>query len=106
VPPVVVNTIPEAGAGEVNPTLTEIMVRFSKDMLDGTFSFAIHSKESFPQLDGMPKYLADRRTCTLPVKLEPGRTYAVWVNSQNFRNFKDTEGRSVVPYLLVFRTKN
>jgi RNA polymerase sigma-70 factor (ECF subfamily) len=41
----------------------------------------------------------------LPVKLEPGKTYAIWVNSGEFGNFKDTDGRSAVPYLLVFKTK-
>ena len=105
VPPVVVKTIPEAGADEVDPNLTEITVTFSKNMQDGSFSWATHSKESFPKVDGKPKYLADKRTCVLPVKLEPGKTYAIWVNSEKLGNFKDTDGRSAVPYLLVFRTK-
>ena len=105
VPPVVVKTIPEAGADEVEPNLTEIKVTFSKNMQDGSFSWATHSKESFPKVDGKPKYLADKRTCVLPVKLEPGKTYAIWVNSEKLGNFKDTDGRSAVPYLLVFRTK-
>jgi hypothetical protein len=38
----------------------------------------------------------------LPVKLEPGRTYALWLNSGNF---KDSGGQRAVPYLLVFETK-
>ena len=105
VPPVVVKTIPEAGAAEVDPKLTEIKVTFSKDMQDGAWSWATLSKESFPTLDGKPKYLRDKRTCVLPVKLEPGKTYAIWVNSAKFDNFKDTGGRSAVPYLLVFKTK-
>ena len=105
VPPVVVKTVPEAGAAEVDPKLTEIKVTFSKDMQDGTWSWATLSKESFPKVDGKPKYLADKRTCVLPVKLEPGKTYAIWVNSEKFGNFKDTDGRSAVPYLLVFKTK-
>jgi len=37
--------------------------------------------------------------------LEPGRTYAFWLNSENFKNFKDAEGRPSVPYLLIFETK-
>lgn len=69
VPPVVVKTIPEAGADEVDPKLTEIKVTFSKDKRDGSFSLVTHSKESFPKVDGKPKYLADKRTCVLPVKL-------------------------------------
>jgi RNA polymerase sigma-70 factor (ECF subfamily) len=105
VPPVVVKAFPEAGADGVDPKLTEIKVTFSKDMQDGTWSWATISKESFPNLDGKPKYLPDKRTCVLPVKLEPGKIYAIWVNSERFGNFKDTEGRSAVPYLLVFRTK-
>ncbi len=105
VPPVVVKTVPEAGAAEVDPKLTEIKVTFSKDMKDGSWSWAMLSKESFPTMGGEPKYLADKRTCALPVKLEPGKTYAIWVNSEKFDNFKDSGGRPAVPYLLVFKTK-
>ena len=105
VPPVVVKTAPEAGADDVDPKLTEIKVTFSKDMQDGTWSWATLSQESFPTLDGKPKYLKDKRTCVLPVKLEPEKTYAIWVNSEKFDNFKDTGGRSAIPYLLVFKTK-
>src|SRR5262249_60786823 len=82
VPPVVVKTVHEAGAGDVDPKLTEIKVTFSKDMKDDSWSWAMISKESFPKMDGKPKYLADKRTCVLPVKLEPGKTYAIWLNSE------------------------
>src|SRR5262249_45437811 len=105
VPAVVIKSVPEAGAGDVDPKLTEIKVTFIKDMQDGSWSWSELSKESFATVNGKPKYLADRRTCVLPVTLEPGKTYAIWVNSENFGNFKDTEGRSAVPYLLVFKTK-
>jgi hypothetical protein len=105
VPPVVVKTVPEAGAADVDPKLGEIKVTFSKDMKDASWSWAMHSKESFPAIDGKPKYV-DKRTAVLPVKLEPGKTYAVWLNSgEKFANFKDADGRPAVPYLLVFRTK-
>jgi RNA polymerase sigma-70 factor (ECF subfamily) len=89
----------------VNPKLTEVKVTFSKDMQDGTWSWVTLSKESFPNVDGKPRYLLDKRTCVLPVKLEPGKTYAIWVNRKKFGHFKDAKGRSAVPYLLVFRTK-
>src|ERR1700680_2702142 len=73
VPPVVVKTVPEAGTSEVDPKLTEIKVTFSKDMQDGTWSWSTLSKESFPTLDGKPKYLRDKRTCELPVTLQTGK---------------------------------
>lgn len=96
--------MPEAGADNVDPKLTEIKVTFSKDMQDGSWSWTTLSKESFPKMEGKPKY-ADKRTAVLPVKLESGKTYAIWINSENFGNFKDVGGRSAVPYLLVFQTK-
>jgi hypothetical protein len=103
---VVVTTIPEAGTAEVDPKLTEVQVTFSKDMQDRTWSWSQASKQTFPTLAGKPKYLTDKRTCVLPIKLEAGKTYAIWVNSQKFGNFKDTEGRPALPYLLVFKTKS
>ena len=74
-------------------------------MQDRSWSWVQASKEIFPTLDGKPKYLADKRTCVLPVKLRPGKTYAIWLNAQKFENFKDTDGRPALPYLLVFKTK-
>jgi RNA polymerase sigma-70 factor (ECF subfamily) len=105
VPPVVVKTVPEAGSADVDPKATEVKVTFSKDMQDDSWSWTQFSRETFPTLDGKPKYLADKRTCVLPVKLEPGKTYAIWVNTDKAANFKDTAGHAAVPYLLVFRTR-
>ena len=105
VPPVVVKTVPEAGTADVDPKLTEIKVTFSKDMQDDSWSWTILAPEHFPKVDGQPKYLADKRTSVLPVKLEPGKTYAIWVNTERLVNFKDAGGRPAVPYLLVFKTR-
>jgi len=105
VPPVVAKTVPEAGAAEVDANLPEIRVTFSKDMKDASWSWSTLPEESFPKTVGEPKYLADKRTCVLPVKLESGKTYALWLNSENFGNFRDADGQPAVPYLLVFKTK-
>lgn len=104
-PPVVVKTMPQSGDTEVDPATKEIYVTFSKPMTDGSWSWSQLSKESFPALAGKPHYLKDGKTCVLPVKLQPGKTYAIWLNSQKFRNFKDQDGQPAVPYLLVFETK-
>jgi hypothetical protein len=103
-PPVVVRTVPMAGSTDVDPALTEMRVTYSKEMQDGSWSWSTWGEENFPKTTGNPRYLEDGRTCVLPVKLEPGKFYAMWLNSENFGNFKDTNGRSAVPYLLTFHT--
>ncbi len=103
-PPVVVKSFPVAGSAEVDPGLSEISVTFSKTMVDGSWSWATWRKEHFPEMAGKPSYRDDRRTCVLPVKLKPGSLYAVWINTDRFRNFKDTHQLPAVPYLLTFHT--
>jgi RNA polymerase sigma-70 factor (ECF subfamily) len=104
-PPVVVKSIPQAGALNVDPATTEIRVTYSKNMTDGSWSWSTWGQENFPKMTGKPKYMDDKRTCVAPVKLEPNKFYAIWLNSGNFGNFKDAGGRPAVPYLLVFKTK-
>jgi RNA polymerase sigma factor (sigma-70 family) len=103
-PPVVVKTVPQAGLTNVDAKTTEIQVTFSKDMTDESWSWSQLGDETFPKIIGKPKYLKDKRTCVATVKLEPDKTYAIWLNSERFGNFKDADGRSAVPYLLVFKT--
>jgi RNA polymerase sigma-70 factor (ECF subfamily) len=104
-PPVVIKTVPQAGDPEVSPNLREIRVTFSKPMKDGSWSWSTLGEDHFPQTTGKPRYENDGRTCVLPVKLEPGRAYATWLNSAHFGNFQDQDGRPAVPYLLVFETR-
>ncbi len=102
--PVVVRTVPAAGASDVDPKTTEIRVTFSKPMADQTWSVVKASARTMPPVPGKPRYDKDGTTWTLPVKLEPGRDYALWLNTDQFRNFKDRSGKPAVPYLLTFRT--
>ena len=104
-PPSVIKTVPTCGDAKVPATTTQIKVTFSKDMMDGGWSFTQISSDSFPEVVGQPEYLADKRTCVLTVNLKPKQTYVLWLNSQKFKNFKDASGNSAVPYLLVFQTK-
>lgn len=103
-PPVVVKTVPEAGDAKVAASTQEIRVTFSKPMMNGSWSWSQISNETFPEITGKPHYLEDGKTCVLPVKLQAGKTYVLWLNSQKFRNFKDATGRPAIPYLLVFET--
>jgi hypothetical protein len=101
-----VKTIPESGSKGVSPGVVEIKVTFSKEMMDKSWSPANAWQDSTPVILGEPGYAADHKTWSIKVKLEAGKTYGYWLNSQKFSNFKDERGHSAVPYLLVFQTKN
>ena len=104
--PVVIKTVPEAGAKDVSPGITEINVTFSKEMTDGSWSWAGAWDNSAPDIIGKPHYEADHKTCVIKVKLEPGTTYGWWLNSQKFHGFQDAKNHPAVPYLLTFATSD
>jgi len=107
-PPSVVKTVPTCGDTKVSATTKQIKVTFSKDMMTKQmWSWCMQSQASFPEITNQKgiKYLQDKRTCILPVNLKPGKTYAIWLNTQKNNAFRDTKGNSAIPYLLVFKTK-
>ena len=107
-PPSVVKTVPMCGDTDVTPAINEIRVTFSKDMMTKQmWSWCMYSPETFPEITDQSgiKYLNDNRTCILPVKLQPGKTYVIWINDQHHNGFRDTMGKPAIPYLLVFKTK-
>jgi hypothetical protein len=104
-PPVIIRTFPVAGTREVEPGVTEIRATFNKDMTEGSWSWSTAWEDSTPAMLDQPRFESDHRTCVIKVKLEQGRTYAWWLNSERFHNFKDRSGRAAVPYLLILQTK-
>ena len=105
-PPVVLSVEPAVGAVDVDPAIKEIRVTFSKKMTDKSWSWPTGNKYAEPKVEGGEIHFErDGRTCVMPVKLEPGKTYVVGVNSERFRGFRDTQGHPALPYLIVFRTK-
>jgi hypothetical protein len=103
-PPVVVETVPANGASDVDPAIGQIRATFSKPMMDQSWSWCT-SDLSFPEIIGSPRYLDDGKTCVISVKLKPGTTYGIWLNSEKFGSFMDRQGRSAVPYMLKFTTR-
>jgi hypothetical protein len=103
--PVVVKTLPEAGTKNIPPGEYEVKITFSKEMTDQSWSWSTAWKDSGPESLGKPYYEADHRTCVMKVKLEPGKTYVWWINSQNFHGFRDTQNHPAIPYLLTFQTQ-
>ena len=104
--PVVLTTVPANGDDAVDPNTTEIKVTFNKKMKDGNWSWVTLVKENFPETTGKPRYEEGQKTCVLPVKLEPGKTYTIGINSGRFNSFKDMSGRSATPLVLEFKTKS
>jgi predicted Ser/Thr protein kinase len=104
-PPVVVTTFPESGAADVDPGLTELQATFSKPMKQDRWAWCYEREQDFPDKTGEPRYLADGRTCVVPVKLQPGRVYAIWLNTEKTQLFQDGDGRPALPYLLIFETR-
>ena len=102
--PVVIRTSPIAGSTMIDPATTKIHVTFSQKMVDKSWSFVMQDKTSFPKLVGTPSFNPDLRTCTVNVKLEPNKTYIIWINSAKFANFKGESGKTALPYLLSFKT--
>ena len=102
--PVVVKTVPEAGSKDVPPGEFEVKVTFSKEMADESWSWSSAWRDSDPKSLGKPHYEADHKTCVMKVKLEPGKTYGWWINSQRFHGFQDTQHHPAIPYLLTFKT--
>ena len=74
-------------------------------MMDGCWSWAYTKEEDFPQMTGQPYYDVTNKINTLPVKLESGKSYIIWINSEKFKNFKDKSGTPAFPFKFTFTTK-
>ncbi|MCC7409692.1 MAG: DUF3108 domain-containing protein [Phycisphaeraceae bacterium] len=103
--PVVLTTTPTAFDDDVPADLKAITATFSQTMLDGSWSWT-GGGETFPQTIGKPRYDADRTTCTLSVRLEPGKVYWVGINSPSYQNFATPSGRPARRYVILFATKS
>ena len=103
--PTVLRTVPENGARDVDPTLSELSVTFSERMRNGNWSWVYENKASFPQMLGHPRFVDDLTRNVLPVRLEPNKDYVIWLNSDQFTNFKDEAGNPALPFKLTFRTR-
>ena len=74
-------------------------------MMDGNWSWT-GGGETFPKINGEPSYDEKRTTCTLPVKLEPGKVYWVGINSPSFQNFETAQRVPARRYVILFATRD
>lgn len=101
--PQIAETSPARGAKDVDPGTKEITVTFDQDM-DSGMSWTGGGPE-FPKIPaGKKGYWRDKRTCVLPVKLEPGHSYRVGINSPSYRNFRSAAGTAALTTSIWFST--
>ncbi len=101
--PQIASSEPARGAKDVDPGLKEITVTFDQDM-EGGMSWTGGGPQ-FPKIPaGKKGYWRDKRTCVLPVKLQPGHSYRVGINSPSFRNFRSATGVPALTSALWFTT--
>lgn len=103
--PVIIRTYPEAFSEDISADLKEITVTFDREMMDGSWSWT-GGMEGSVQTTGKPYYDSSKTTCTLPVKLEPGKVYWVGINSVSFKNFKSRDGVPADWYVILFATRD
>jgi hypothetical protein len=102
-PPRIVAFDPPNGATGVDAATSELRVTFDRVMSEG-WSWVTEGQDFFPETTGEAFMTADRRTAILPVRLASGRRYVVWLNSQQFRYFRDLSGVELEPVRWTFAT--
>ncbi len=102
-PPRVVTLSPANGADGVDPATRVLRARFDRPM-EASWSW-VSEGQSFPPAIGEAYFEPDGMTAALPVKLEPDRTYVVWLNSSEYRLFRDLGGTAAAPLRWTFRTR-
>jgi hypothetical protein len=103
--PQIVECKPAMGAQDVSPGLTELRVTFNVPM-GGGMSWTGGGPE-YPQTPEGKRasWTADRKTCVLPVQLEPNHSYRLGLNSRSYKNFQSADGVPLDPVVYTFKTK-
>ncbi len=102
--PKVVKVVPADGATDVDPATAQLSVTFDRPMNLQGWSWVKEKNKAFPEGAGQPKFDAKGLTNTIPVKMQPGTSYVIWVNSETHRDFVDSRGVPAVPYRWSFTT--
>lgn len=107
-PPSVVNCAPAHGATDVDPALRTVSVTFDRPLRKHSWSWMrLAGCGEYPGAEGAePQFDEAGLTCTLPVSLQPGKVYAVGVNSYRSTGFKGRNGAPVLPFSWSFRTRD
>jgi hypothetical protein len=103
VAPRVITLDPPNGATGVDPTKALLRATFDRPM-EESWSWVTEGAD-FPTATGKAYFEPDGRTAAMPVRLEPGRTYVLWLNSEQYQLFRDRAGNPAMPLRWVFSTR-
>lgn len=98
--PKLVSSTPLNGAVDVDPALSVLVLTFDRPMRDQSWSI-VGRPEDQPKITGKLRYDGSRKQLTVPVQLEPGKTYRFALNSERFQGFVSADGVPLAP--LEFR---
>jgi Bacterial Ig-like domain len=101
-PHVVAVEPPNGATGVDAASVTVLRATFDRPM-EGSWSW-VREGGDFPETTGSAYFEPDGRTAALPVRLEPGRTYVVWLNSSRYQLFRDASGTPAPPLRWSFST--
>ena len=105
--PQVASFDPANGARDVSAAVTELRVTFNVPMGDGCSWCTVgENGADFPKgREGKGVYWTDdKKTCALPVALNPGMTYRLSLNAPEYKNFQSDAGVPLEPVSYTFKT--
>lgn len=94
-------------AKDVDPNLTEIVVRFDRPMRKSlpTLGYDLRGpRERFPEI-GKFEFDEQGTSFRISVKLQPAHEYEITLNRQSGGAFASTDGILLAPYKIQFRTR-
>jgi hypothetical protein len=102
--PKVVSITPPAGSQDVDPATRQLVITFDRPMTAGSWSIVGGGSE-LPRL-GRPAYNPARTILTVPLSLEPGRSYRFGLNGGGrFFGFTSEEGYPLEPVEVSWQTR-
>lgn len=102
--PKLVSLVPANGAQDVDPARTTMVITFDREMRDKSWSIAGNPADQ-PKITGTLAYDAARKVLTVPIQLEPGKSYHFWLNTAQFQGFKAADGTPLAPIEVRFSTR-
>jgi hypothetical protein len=106
-PPFAIRSYPVLGQIDIDPSIGMIKVQFSEALKPGSMTLArLGGTTPLGYLPDKKPYFEQPDILVIPVRLAPGTTYGVSVNTRGKQGFVSAKtGKGVLPLQLVFRTK-